>query len=86
MIIPLKELKDNIARQNGHANWDLAKDRLSESEIEKLYEIVILKSTERGFAKGWKERGSRVSYPKTKLDEFRAKEVGYIKQTLLPND
>ena len=83
MIVPTKDLLDSVARRNGHANWIVALYRLNADDVHKLMCSAIQESTERGFTAGWNERAKRVSYPKSKLDEIKSKEIRNIKHKLL---
>jgi len=83
MVIPIKDLLQQVARENGHANWDLATYRLDQKSLHELYIKVIQKATSRGFNKGWSERARLVSYPRNKLEEIKQKEHQYINEKLL---
>lgn len=83
MVVSIKELLDNVALQNGHANWDLAMHRLDSKSLHLLYIEAIKKASGRAFNKGWKERARLVSYPKVKLELLKTKEYDYVQQTLI---
>lgn len=82
MIESIKNLLNQVAVQNGHANWQVAEHRLDQKSLHELYVKVIHAASGRAFNKGWNERASHVSYSKKSLGEVHTKEHTYMRQKL----